>query len=227
MTDEDRFDEFLRETAPSYRTPPAPPLEAMWARIEAARSGGDHDAAAPLLRLEPPARAPRRFPRWWLQSGLGVAAALLIGIAIGRMTASGDLEMVDVAPVAGSPAASGAVPPNLVRPFDATTTRYLGQTAALLIALPSEARPGRTDRFFITQASDLLSTTRLLIDSPAASDPELRVLLDDLELVLAQIARLPTTRSASELDLITEALEQRDVLPRLRTAAASLPHSDI
>ena len=221
---EDRFDRFVRETAPSYRQPPAPPLEAMWARIEEARFGAN-ETEAPLLRLEPPARRTVRIPRWWLQSGFGVAAALLIGIGIGRMTASPEPGMIDVEPVtAAAPEAPGA---GETAAFDATTTRYLGQTAALLIALPSEARPGRTDRFFITQASDLLSTTRLLIDSPAASDPELRVLLDDLELVLAQIARLPSTRSAAELDLITEALEQRDVLPRLRSAAASLPNSDI
>ena len=143
------------------------------------------------------------------------------------MTASPETGMIDVEPVAASAVDAPAGDAGGTAAYDATTTRYLGQTAALLIALPSEARPGRTDRFFITQASDLLSTTRLLIDSPAASDPELRVLLDDLELVLAQIARLPSTRSAAELDLITEALEQRDVLPRLRSAAASLPTSDI
>ena len=223
MMDEDRFDRFVRENAPGYRPPPAPPLEAMWKRIEESHFGGSDLDGTPLLRLEPPARRTPRFPRWWLQSGLGIAATLLIGIGIGRFTAPRNEAVIDVPPVAASegPAASEG------GPFDAATTQYLGQTAALLNALPNEARPGSTDRFFVTQATDLLSTTRLLIDSPAAADPELRILLDDLELVLAQIARLPTTRSAAELDLITEALEQRDVLPRLRSAAASLPNSDI
>ncbi len=223
MMDEDRFDRFVREAAPGYRPPPAPPLEAMWKRIEETHFGDKDAGAAPLLRLEPTVRRTPRFPRWWLQSGLGIAATLLIGIAIGRFTAPRQDAVVDVAPVAS--AETSAPVPNAA--YDAATTQYLGQTAALLNALPSEARPGRTDRFFVTQATDLLSTTRLLIDSPAAADPELRILLDDLELVLAQIARLPKTRSASELDLITEALEQRDVLPRLRSAAASLPNSDI
>ena len=223
MMDEDRFDRFVRETAPGYRPPPAPPLEAMWKRIEETHFGGNDGDAVPLLRLESPARRAPRFPRWWLQSGLGIAATLLIGIGIGRFTAPRHEAVIDVPPVAsveGADTSANAV-------YDAATTQYLGQTAALLNALPSEARPGRTDRFFVTQATDLLSTTRLLIDSPAAADPELRILLDDLELVLAQIARLPNTRSAAELDLITEALEQRDVLPRLRSAAASLPNSDI
>ena len=225
MMDEDRFDRFVRETAPGYRPPPAPPLDAMWKRIEEAHFGDNDVDATPVLRLEPPVRRAPRFPRWWLQSGLGIAATLLIGIGIGRFTAPAGEAVIDVAPVAAVAPEAGDATQG--RAYDAATTQYLGQTAALLNALPSEDRPGRTDRFFITQASDLLSITRLLIDSPAAADPELRILLDDLELVLAQIARLPKTRSAAELDLITEALEQRDVLPRLRSAAASLPNSDI
>ena len=225
MMDEDRFDRFVREAAPGYRPPPAPPLEAMWKRIEESHFGDSDVNATPLLRLEPPARRAPRFPRWWLQSGLGIAATLLVGIGIGRFTAPGQEAMVDVAPIAAANAPGSDASERMT--YDLATTQYLGQTAALLNALPSEVTTGRTDRFFITQASDLLSTTRLLIDSPAAADPELRILLDDLELVLAQIARLPTKRSAAELDLITEALEQRDVLPRLRSAAAGLPNSDI
>src|SRR5437868_4037942 len=75
------------------------------------------------------------------------------------------------------------------------------------------------------------SRPRLLLDSPAALDPELKGLLDDLELVLAQIARLPARprggrdASRSELELITRSLEQHDVVPRLRSAAAGLANS--
>jgi hypothetical protein len=44
-------------------------------------------------------------------------------------------------------------------------------------------------------------------------------LFDDLELVLAQVVRLQNNHmSRTELDLINRALEQRDVIPRLRTA---------
>lgn len=226
MMDDDEFDRFLRDAAPGYRVPPTPPLEAMWERIESARFGADRPGDTPVLRLEPSPRRRDRIPRWWLQSGLAIAATLLIGIGIGRMTAPRSDGVVDVKPLAASESRSTDSSANPTGVYDAATTLYLGQTAALLTALPSESRPGPTNRFFVTQASDLLSTTRLLIDSPAAADPELRMLLDDLELVLAQIARLPTTRSPAELDLITEALEHRDVLPRLRSAAGSLPYTD-
>jgi hypothetical protein len=106
-------------------------------------------------------------------------------------------------------------------PYEAETSRYLGQTAALLIALPSEVRAGRADDQFVARAGELLTRTRLLLDSPAANDPSMRSLLDDLELVLAQVVRLQNNgTSRTELDLINRALEQRDVIPRLRTAVA-------
>ena len=48
-------------------------------------------------------------------------------------------------------------------------------------------------------------------------------LLEDLELVLAQVVRLQNdSTSHTELDLIRRALEQRDVIPRLRTAVADI-----
>jgi hypothetical protein len=106
--------------------------------------------------------------------------------------------------------------------YDAATTRYLGQTAALLVALPGEMRAGHTDKQFIAHAGDLLLTTRMLIDSPASTDPSMRNLLEDLELVLAQIVRLQSERGRTEMDLINQALEQRDVLPRLRSAFAEI-----
>ena len=102
---------------------------------------------------------------------------------------------------------------------DAATARYLGQAAALLVALPAETSGDRTDERFLTRANELLLTTRLLLDSPAASEHGLHNLLEDLELVLVQVVRLQHERGRrTELELIQQALDQRDVLPRLRTA---------
>jgi hypothetical protein len=50
----------------------------------------------------------------------------------------------------------------------------------------------------------------------------MRDLLEDLELVLAQVVRLRSNASRTELDIINRALEQRDVIPRLRTAVADI-----
>jgi hypothetical protein len=50
----------------------------------------------------------------------------------------------------------------------------------------------------------------------------MRALLEDLELVLAQVVRLQNDRSRAGLDFINQALRQRDVIPRLRTAVADI-----
>jgi len=54
----------------------------------------------------------------------------------------------------------------------------------------------------------------------------MRGLLEDLEMVLAQVVRLQNDRGRAGLDLINEALEQRDVIPRLRTAVADISAND-
>jgi hypothetical protein len=200
--DDQSFDELMREAAGRYREPPPPPLDAMWARIEREHFGAaTHQSVRPFMRRSGGLR--------WLRPALAVAASLVIGIAIGRATAP-DASATSVADETGIESRTPA-------PYRAVTRRYLGQAAALLVSLPRSAgrapEPGLLDR-----AGELLSTTRLLLDSPAADDPDLRILLDDLELVLAQVVRLTDHRHSEELELITDALEQRDVLPRLQDA---------
>jgi hypothetical protein len=68
-------------------------------------------------------------------------------------------------------------------------------------------------------ARDLLSSTRLLLDSPAAQDPKVAALLVDLELILAQVARM-TNPSADEREIIQEGLDRTAVLPRLRATTS-------
>src|SRR5262249_1700834 len=110
----------------------------------------------------------------------------------------------------------------MARPYELETSRYLGQTAALLVSLPSEIKAGGSSTQFAMRASELLSRTRLLMDSPAANDPAIRALLHDLELVLMQVVRVQANGNRTDLDLINRALDQRDVIPRLRTAAADI-----
>jgi hypothetical protein len=69
-------------------------------------------------------------------------------------------------------------------------------------------------------ARDLLTDTRLLLSSPAAEDAATRRLLEDLELVLSQIATIPSARAEEEVELIQDGINQSDVLLRLRAATA-------
>ena len=206
--DEQRFEEFIRAAAPSFREPPPPPIDAMWARIEHEHYG-----------------APRRRNPWqrWYGPVIGMAATLAIGFGLGRATRP---EPANVAGVAQPATVAAITDPSsdITGPYRAVTSRYLGQAVALLVALPSSADYAH-DTKLIERAGDLLSTTRLLLDSPAAEDPELKVLLDDLELVLAQVVRLSSKRPQQELEMITDALEERDVLPRLQSAVTSFPLS--
>ncbi len=71
-------------------------------------------------------------------------------------------------------------------------------------------------------AKRLLTDTRLLLDSPAGGDPELRMLLSDLELVLAQIVQL-RTGDPNDVEIIDEGLESSQLLFRLKAAQASAP----
>ena len=97
----------------------------------------------------------------------------------------------------------------------------LAQAEMLLTSFRTETRSGGSvDTQVITWAGDVLSSTRLLLDSPAGRDPNLRPLLEDLELVLAQIVQLrdaPAGAAGGDADLIDHALQQRDIMPRLRT----------
>jgi hypothetical protein len=218
MTDDD-MDERTREALRGYRVPPPAPLDEMWDAIEQRHFG------APVVALVDHAKSRGRGKRLWLGAPswtvvvAGMAAALLIGVSIGRLSHG-------VAPIIANEGTYDYWSAN-AEPYRQATTEYLGETAALLNALPAAARDGQPDARFVSQAGDLLSTTRLLLDSPAAaSDPRLKNLLEDLELVLAQLARLPSGNGGPELTLIAEALEQRDVVPRLRSAAASISSDD-
>ena len=220
---EDELDERTREALRGYRVPPAPPLDEMWQQIEERHFG------VPVVSLVDRAqsRGGNARRRWFAAPSWGIvvaaiAASLIIGIGVGRMSRG-------IAPVIADNEREGQYDywTANAEPYRQATTEYLGQTVALLTALPAAARDGQPDARFTTQASDLLTTTRLLLDSPAAaSDPRLKSLLEDLELVLAQLSRLPSEHGGTELNLITEALEQRDVVPRVRAAAASISSDD-
>lgn len=201
MTD-DKLQELLHEASRTWRVPPEPRVGEMWAAIEATHF------SRPRQRLT---------PNWWALV-TAVAASLVIGVALGRFSAEDRIAQHTVA----------AAQTGVGEPYGRATTELLGQTAVLLAALPGEARDGRADEYFATHAAQLLRTTRLLLDSPVAGDQRLRILLEDLELVLAQVAQLPAAspRNAAELEIITEALEERDVVPRIRVAVASLSGDD-
>jgi hypothetical protein len=215
MMDDNRFNDVIRELPRSFNEPPPPPFDEMWTVIEEAHFD------APVSISKPRGFASRA--PW-----LAAAAALVLGIGLGRYLPRGANPSEPAPPAI---AANSTTPtPDTSAVADAyrdQTNRYLGQAAALLISLPARDASGKTDATFATKATDLLVTTRLLIDSPAATqDPKLHSLLEDLELVLVQIARLHTEKNKGDLDLIHQAVEQGDVLSRLNSAVATTQSSE-
>ena len=106
--------------------------------------------------------------------------------------------------------------------YRAAAVQTLVQAEAVLTAYrgaESSTRDPQAMQQAARWARDVLSSTRLLIDSPAGRDPQMRALFTDLELVLAQIVQLSgTPLQDSERDLIDRAMRDRDLLPRLRSA---------
>jgi hypothetical protein len=199
--DEERFNEWLQDAAKTYHSPLPTPREELWARIAAERQ---RRSARRVLELKP-----------WVRWTLAAAAVLVLGIGIGRWTAR------ERTPDGGAPVAAVDVPADAGVAYQVAATQYLSRTEAFLTGFRADLRSGRSNARFAGQARDLLTTTRLMLDSPAADDRRLRMLLEDLELVLVQISQ--AGRDPSNTDLITQGMDQRNVLPNLRSAIPAGP----
>jgi hypothetical protein len=108
-------------------------------------------------------------------------------------------------------------------PYQVATIRHLSNAEALLTAFRTDSRDARMDAQLSTWARDLLSNTRLLLDSPAADDPQRARLLGDLELVLAQIVQLSPGAAAQDRELIEGSIRSGQVMTRLRSAIPAGP----
>ncbi|MEP6618359.1 MAG: hypothetical protein ABJE47_03550 [bacterium] len=116
---DDNFDDLLRDAAQTYNQPPEIPREAMWAAIERGR------AERAVLPIATARRAPR-----WLTAAAGVAAVLLVGFAIGRMSrgpvaspatvASATPDAPRAVPLSSSPAPTSVTPESSTREVEAT-----------------------------------------------------------------------------------------------------------
>ncbi len=197
----------LAELKETWRTPGAPPpLDRMWEAIERGA-------------FTTPVRAPFR----WTRTLLPLAAMLVIGFGVGQLAPR--LGGSDAEAPATVTASTGTQSASEAPPFVGVATDYLERVTALLVTLASEPGRGQPVQYSASQARDLLATTRLLMDTPYPLEPHLRALLEDLELVLAQIARLPARPEAPDVYLIDQAMDQREVIPRLRVYLAETPTS--
>jgi hypothetical protein len=207
---DDRLDDLLIDAAREYNEPPATPRDVMWERIVAMRAAEKAETHIAPLR---PLRHLRPL-RW----AAGIAALLALGIGLGRLS-------VPAAPVPIPGAVATQSGPRLsTAAYQLATTEHLSQSEAFLTLFRASLRDnGGNEQLAAATARQLLATNRLLLDSPAAKDGKTRLLLQDLELVLAEIAQLSPQSRSRDLDLITQGLERGGVMSRLRTAVPSGP----
>jgi hypothetical protein len=204
-----RFDAWIAEAAKTLNAPTATPRLEMWDAIQAAQNTS-RDAQAGLIPGVTPLRRNLRLMSM-------IAAALLLGVAIDRLV----LRRVDEPRVVLVPAPAPADSISPSRLYRMAAAQTLTQAEALLTAYRASETAERNpaaSRQLGSWGRQVLSSTRLLIDSPAGNDPQLRPLLDDLELVLVQIIQVSGAIDASERALIDRALQDRNLLPRIRTA---------
>jgi len=117
----------------------------------------------------------------------------------------------------------GSADQDRARVYQVATMRHLADAEAMLTTFTLESKDATMNAKITDWAKGLLSNTRLLLDSPAGDDPRRAKLLQDLELVLAQIVQLSPGAAATDRELIQGTIQEGQVITRLRTA---IPASD-
>ncbi|MBA4072971.1 MAG: hypothetical protein C0497_14200 [Gemmatimonas sp.] len=237
MTDEERFEQFLRDASADYESPRGEvPRDEMWAAIQAERGTG---ASVPMFQ--------RTAARRW--AWIGMAATLLIGVGIGRYASRGEPEaqpgVVATAPSAtstgdapqgqpldapetvapDSPAApANSAPSTTNSAYAVASDRHLQAVQVLLTSFSTENADTRSDSLVAAWARGLLTNTRLLLDSPAARDSQRARLLQDLEVILVQLVQRSPDAAAADRSDVERTLQKTQIIPRLRSAfPAGLP----
>ena len=206
-----KFEQWLGNVARGYNAPPATPRDRIWQRMEEARR---HKR---VIVIRP-----------WMRWTLAAAAVLALGVGIGRWSAN-QSNGTSVASSDSTTAGPYRFTPEMDslanQAYQIAATQYLSRTETFLTAYRADANRSANTARLASQARDLLTTTQLMLDSPAAQNPRLRSLLEDLELVLMQISLLNPVQNGGghDRDLINQSMNQNNVLPKLRSAIPAGP----
>lgn len=103
--------------------------------------------------------------------------------------------------------------------YGVASQRHLASAEALISVVTAAPRDAQMDSLTSKWAREMLSNTRLLLDSPAGDDQVRRRLLEDLETLLVQLVQR-SGGAVDERDLIDRTLQRTQLLTRLRTNAA-------
>ncbi len=210
-------EEILAAMRVGYHRPPEAPRDEMWVAIEAELPTGRE--ATDIIAIGPAGRSPTPRSVWrrnWTVLATAAAALLVMGIGLGRLSVSPSGTPVEPSEVATAGVGSAGLGSAIMR---AAALDHFSRTESLLTMVSSDARAGRVDAEVGQWARTLLLHTRLLLNSSVVRDPMILELVEDLEVILMQVVSLSPQLDGSqsgELDLITEGLEDNDIMLRIR-----------
>lgn len=197
---EEKFEAWLRENADEYHRPPGDvPREEMWNAIVRTRQARQAHVVGHIGH-----RAVR----------YAIAASLLIGAGIGLGYWMRGPATEQPAVVVSQPQPADSVVRNTT--YEVASVAHLTAVESMLTSFRATERT-ETNVALQRLARDLLSTTRLLLDSPAAEEASRRQLLEDLEYVLAQIVLLDPNAPAEDRAMVDRAIAREQVLTRIRS----------
>lgn len=155
----------------------------------------------------------------------GLTAAPMSDIATATPGASPPLEAVRLSSVAPADARPGVPTSDAYTQrnggsatYSAASQQHLTRAEALVAVVSAMPGDAALDSLTGRWARDILSNTRLLLDSPAGDDPVRRRLLEDLETVLVQLVQR-SGRTAEDRAMIDRTLQKTQILTRLRSGA--------
>jgi hypothetical protein len=102
--------------------------------------------------------------------------------------------------------------------YSVASRQHLTRAEALVAVVSAMPADAALDSLTGRWARDVLTNTRLLLDSPAGDDPARRRLLEDLETLLVQLVQR-SGRTAEDRAMIDRTLQKTQILTRLRSGA--------
>ncbi len=238
----DGFEAFVRREAAGYHQPPAGvPRDEMWNAIAARRRPALRVRRwAPWIGMAATLLIGVGIGRFALQRGTPATDAPLPATNVASTPPSAAVTIDSMTPPVLLPDAGPRPVPavrvaSVVRTAggrddannpDATDASYgvasrqhLSRAEALVAVVAATPQDAMMDSLTSKWARDILTNTRLLLDSPAGDDPVRRRLLEDLESLLVQLVQR-SGRVAEDRAMIDRTLQRTQLLTRLRSGAA-------
>jgi hypothetical protein len=117
-----------------------------------------------------------------------------------------------------APQPPAVAPSRANAPLEVAAQAHLRQAETYLTLFRASVRTGETNDLAVSTARELLASNRFLVNA-SGTDPQMRALLLDLELVLVGISQLQSSDRPEDIRLITDGLDQAGMLTRLRSAS--------